>query len=184
MSLPGNAAAAHTILLEKGLRVPEDIGIIALQHDDGIAEREGRGHGQRAREDEDVTQEREPRVGADEGDVAVVGHRNRGHTGQLTNLRPFTVRKDAEIGERTNIGAGTITCNYDGIRKHKTVIGKNVFVGSDTQIIAPCTIEDDVMVGAGTTLASDRVKSGVLVLSRPKLKVIENFFYKFFGKEK
>lgn len=91
---------------------------------------------------------------------------------------------DAEVGSGSNIGAGVITCNYDGKKKYKTVIGKNVFVGSDSQIIAPCTIEDDVMVAAGTTLTSDNVKSGVLILSRAKIKIIENFFYKFFEKEK
>ncbi|MEE8588771.1 MAG: DapH/DapD/GlmU-related protein, partial [Sulfurimonadaceae bacterium] len=91
---------------------------------------------------------------------------------------------DAEVGSGSNIGAGVITCNYDGKKKYKTIIGKNVFVGSDTQIIAPCTIEDDVMVAAGTTLTSDYVKSGVLILSRAKIKTVENFFYKFFTKEK
>ena len=91
---------------------------------------------------------------------------------------------DAEIGSGSNIGAGVITCNYDGIKKYKTIIGKNVFVGSDSQIVAPCTIADDVMVAAGTTLTDNTVKSGVLILSRAKIKTIENFFYKFFGKEK
>jgi len=65
---------------------------------------------------------------------------------------------DSEIDEGTNIGAGTITCNYDGIKKYKTIIGKNVFIGSDTQLVAPVTIEDDVMVAAGTTLTSGTVK--------------------------
>ena len=91
---------------------------------------------------------------------------------------------DAEVDEGTNIGAGVITCNYDGKKKYKTVIGKNVFVGSDTQIVAPCTIEDDVIIGAGTTLTSRHVESGVLVTSRAKLRKIEGFFYSFFGKEK
>lgn len=91
---------------------------------------------------------------------------------------------DAEIGSGSNIGAGVITCNYDGKKKYKTIIGKNVFVGSDSQIVAPCTIDDDVMVAAGTTLTSDHVKSGVLILSRAKIKIVENFFYKFFNKEK
>jgi len=91
---------------------------------------------------------------------------------------------DAEISSGSNIGAGVITCNYDGKKKYKTIIGKNVFVGSDSQIVAPCTIEDDVMVAAGTTLTDKRVKSGVLILSRAKIKTIEGFFYKFFGKGK
>jgi len=90
---------------------------------------------------------------------------------------------DSTIDEGSNIGAGTITCNYDGINKYKTIIGKNVFVGSDTQLVAPVTIEDDVMIAAGSTITAD-VKSGDLALSRTKQKTITGFFYKFFNKEK
>lgn len=89
---------------------------------------------------------------------------------------------DAQIDEGTNIGAGTITCNYDGIKKHKTIIGKNVFVGSDSQLIAPLTIEDDVMIAAGSTVTSGKILKGSLVLSRTKLRTIKDFYYKFFGK--
>ncbi len=91
---------------------------------------------------------------------------------------------DAEIDEGTNIGAGTITCNYDGINKYKTKIGKNVFIGSDSQLVAPVTIEDDVMVAAGTTVTSGTVESGVLAISRTKLKKVEGFVKKFFSKNK
>ena len=90
---------------------------------------------------------------------------------------------DAQIDEGTNIGAGVITCNYDGIKKYKTLIGKNVFVGSDCQLIAPVTLEDDVMIAAGTTLPSGTVKQGSLALSRTKLRTIKNFYYKFFAKK-
>ena len=88
---------------------------------------------------------------------------------------------DATIEEGSNIGAGVITCNYDGKNKYKTTIGKNVFVGSDSQLVAPVTIEDDVMIGAGTTLTKD-VKKGSLALTRSPLKLIPDFFYRFFGK--
>jgi len=87
---------------------------------------------------------------------------------------------DASIDEGSNIGAGVITCNYDGKNKYKTTIGKNVFVGSDTQLVAPVTIEDDVIIAAGTTLNKD-VKQGELAISRTPMKTIKNFFYKFFG---
>lgn len=90
---------------------------------------------------------------------------------------------DAEIDEGTNIGAGTITCNYDGVKKYKTKIGKNVFVGSDTQLIAPVTIQDDIMIAAGTTVTSGEITSGNLVLSRTKMRLIQDFYYKFFGKK-
>ena len=90
---------------------------------------------------------------------------------------------DCQINSGSNIGAGTITCNYDGKAKHQTVIGKNVFVGSDSQLVAPITIPDDVMIAAGTTLTKD-TKSGDLVLSRTPQKSISGFFYKFFGKNR
>ena len=89
---------------------------------------------------------------------------------------------DSEIDSGTNIGAGTITCNYDGKNKYKTKIGKNVFVGSDTQLIAPVTIEDDVIIAAGSTVTKD-VKKGSLAISRAPLKIVEGFYYKFFGKK-
>ena len=88
---------------------------------------------------------------------------------------------DASIDEGSNIGAGVITCNYDGKKKYKTTIGKNVFVGSDSQLVAPVNIEDDVMIGAGTTVTKD-VKQGSLALTRTPLKLIPNFFYRFFGR--
>lgn len=90
---------------------------------------------------------------------------------------------DAQVDEGTNIGAGVITCNYDGIKKYKTIIGKNVFIGSDSQLIAPLTLEDDVMVAAGTTVRSGKIESGNLVVSSAKVKTIKDFYYKFFAKK-
>jgi len=87
---------------------------------------------------------------------------------------------DSEIDSGTNIGAGTITCNYDGKAKYKTKIGKNVFVGSDTQLIAPVVIEDDVIIAAGSTVNKD-IKKGTLAISRNPLKTVKDFYYKFFG---
>ncbi|BDH47781.1 bifunctional protein GlmU [Salmonella enterica subsp. enterica serovar Choleraesuis] len=72
---------------------------------------------------------------------------------------------DAEIGANVNIGAGTITCNYDGANKFKTVIGDDVFVGSDTQLVAPVTVGRGVTIAAGTTVTKDVADNG-LVLSR------------------
>lgn len=86
---------------------------------------------------------------------------------------------DATIGEGTNIGAGTITCNYDGINKYKTVIGKNVFIGSDSQLVAPVTLEDNTMVAAGTTVTDD-VPTQSLAISRSKQRNVVGFFHRFF----
>ena len=72
---------------------------------------------------------------------------------------------DARIGKGVNIGAGTITCNYDGVRKHETVIEDDVFVGSDTQLIAPITVGRGAVVGAGSTLTDD-VPADALAIAR------------------
>lgn len=74
---------------------------------------------------------------------------------------------DTVMGEQCNIGAGTITCNYDGVNKHQTLIGDRVFVGSDTQLVAPVTVEDDATIGAGSTITKT-VPAGQLTLSRAK----------------
>lgn len=95
----------------------------------------------------------------------------------------LTYLGDCEIDEGTNIGCGTITCNYDGINKYKTIIGKNVFVGSDTQLIAPVILEDNTMIGAGSTVTSD-VKNGQLYTTRAKKRAVEGYFYKHFQNKK
>ncbi|WP_420325546.1 bifunctional UDP-N-acetylglucosamine diphosphorylase/glucosamine-1-phosphate N-acetyltransferase GlmU [Mameliella sp.] len=87
------------------------------------------------------------------------------HEGAKANH--LTYIGDAEIGEKTNIGAGTITCNYDGVFKHRTVIGKHAFIGSDTMLVAPVTIGDGAMTGSGSTITSD-VPAGALAIARGK----------------
>ncbi|BDU72824.1 bifunctional UDP-N-acetylglucosamine diphosphorylase/glucosamine-1-phosphate N-acetyltransferase GlmU [Mesoterricola silvestris] len=77
---------------------------------------------------------------------------------------------DCEVGERTNIGAGLITCNYDGFNKHRTHIGKDVFVGSDCQLVAPITLGDGCLIGAGSTLTQD-VPADAIALTRAPLTV-------------
>lgn len=84
---------------------------------------------------------------------------------------------DTQMGDQGNIGAGVITCNYDGAFKHQTTIGNNVFVGSDTQLIAPVKIDNDVTIGAGSTINKDILKQKndqeILALSRAKQKIIK-----------
>ena len=89
---------------------------------------------------------------------------------------------DSTIQEGTNIGAGFITCNYDGKTKHKTQIGKNVFIGSDSQVVAPVCIEDDCIIGAGSTIRKN-VKKGELYLTLGKEIIKSGFFYRFFNKK-
>jgi len=81
---------------------------------------------------------------------------------------------DATVGSRVNIGAGTITCNYDGVNKSRTVIEDDAFIGSDSQLVAPVTVGKGATLGAGTTLTKD-APAGKLTISRPKQMTIENW---------
>lgn len=85
--------------------------------------------------------------------------------GKGSKVNHLTYVGDAEIGANCNIGAGVITCNYDGANKFKTVIGDNVFVGSDTQLVAPVTVANGATIGAGTTITRD-VGENELVTTR------------------
>ncbi|HHJ36162.1 MAG TPA: UDP-N-acetylglucosamine diphosphorylase/glucosamine-1-phosphate N-acetyltransferase [Gammaproteobacteria bacterium] len=81
---------------------------------------------------------------------------------------------DSEIGREVNIGAGTITCNYDGANKFKTIIKDGAFIGSDTQLVAPVTIGENATIGAGSTITKD-TDDGSLTLSRVTQKVVEGW---------
>ena len=81
---------------------------------------------------------------------------------------------DSEIGKNTNIGAGTITCNYDGVKKNKTIISDNVFIGSNSSLVAPVKIKKKSIVGAGSVITKD-VKENSLALERSEQEEIENY---------
>jgi bifunctional UDP-N-acetylglucosamine pyrophosphorylase/glucosamine-1-phosphate N-acetyltransferase len=90
--------------------------------------------------------------------------------GKGAKANHLTYLGDAEVGEGANIGAGTITCNYDGYLKYKTVIGKHAFIGSNSALVAPVTVGDGAIVGAGATLTKD-VAAGDLALVRAQQTV-------------
>ena len=98
----------------------------------------------------------------------------KAHFGPGAKANHLSYIGDAEIGAGTNIGAGTITCNYDGVNKHKTVLGEGVFIGSDTQLVAPVTVGDGAYVAAGTTVTKD-VPPSALAISRVPQRHIENW---------
>jgi bifunctional UDP-N-acetylglucosamine pyrophosphorylase/glucosamine-1-phosphate N-acetyltransferase len=81
---------------------------------------------------------------------------------------------DATIGHDTNVGAGSITCNYDGFEKHTTVIGDGAFIGSDTMLVAPVSVGDGAMTGAGSVISKD-VPPGALGIERSEQRNIEGF---------
>jgi bifunctional UDP-N-acetylglucosamine pyrophosphorylase/glucosamine-1-phosphate N-acetyltransferase len=94
--------------------------------------------------------------------------------GEKSQASHLTYLGDATLGKNVNIGCGTITCNYDGVNKHQTVIEDDVFVGSDTQFVAPVTIGRGSLIGAGSTITED-VPADALALSRTEQKNIEGW---------
>ena len=98
----------------------------------------------------------------------------KANIGEGSKVNHLSYVGDTEMGSNVNVGAGTITCNYDGANKHKTIIGDNVFVGSDTQLVAPVNIADGVTIGAGATVTKD-VEEDMLVISRSPQKTISGW---------
>jgi len=110
------------------------------------------------------------RPGSDIGKGAHVGNfveTKKAKLGAGAKANHLTYLGDAEVGEGTNIGAGVITCNYDGVHKHITKIGKGVFVGSDSTLVAPVTLEDGSYIGAGSCITKT-VPAGALAVGRAR----------------
>ena len=91
-----------------------------------------------------------------------------------SKVNHLTYIGDSEIGKSVNIGAGTITCNYDGVKKSKTKIKDNVFIGSNSSLIAPLTIEEGSVIGAGSAITKN-VKKKTLALTRSLQTEIKNY---------
>jgi bifunctional UDP-N-acetylglucosamine pyrophosphorylase / glucosamine-1-phosphate N-acetyltransferase len=92
--------------------------------------------------------------------------------GEGSKASHLTYLGDAEIGRDVNIGCGTITCNYDGVKKHKTVIGDEVFVGSDVQLVAPVTIGRNSLIAAGTTVTQDVPPDSLAIARSPQVNKV------------
>jgi bifunctional UDP-N-acetylglucosamine pyrophosphorylase/glucosamine-1-phosphate N-acetyltransferase len=117
------------------------------------------------------------RPGSEVGENAHVGNfveMKKSRLGKGAKANHLTYLGDAEIGDAANIGAGTITCNYDGVNKHVTRIGKGAFVGSDSTLVAPVTIGDGAYIGAGSCITKD-VPADALAVSRAKQVNIEGW---------
>ena len=98
----------------------------------------------------------------------------KSRVGKNSKVSHLSYVGDTIIGKSSNIGAGTITCNYDGIKKNRTIIKDNVFIGSNTSLIAPVKINKNSIVGAGSVITKN-VKEKTLALSRPKQLEIKNY---------
>ena len=117
------------------------------------------------------------RPGSEIGPEAHVGNfveTKKVKLGRGAKANHLTYLGDAEIGERTNIGAGTITCNYDGVNKHRTVIGANAFIGSDSILVAPVSVGDGAYVAAASCITKD-VPADALGIARPEQQIKEGW---------
>jgi bifunctional UDP-N-acetylglucosamine pyrophosphorylase/glucosamine-1-phosphate N-acetyltransferase len=94
--------------------------------------------------------------------------------GEGSKANHLTYLGDATIGKRVNIGAGTITCNYDGANKYRTVIEDGAFIGSDTALVAPVTVGQDATIGAGSVVTED-APPGELTLARGRQVTIKGW---------
>jgi bifunctional UDP-N-acetylglucosamine pyrophosphorylase/glucosamine-1-phosphate N-acetyltransferase len=117
------------------------------------------------------------RPGSEIGQQAKIGNfveLKKARIGKGAKASHLSYLGDAEIGSGVNIGAGTITCNYDGMNKHRTIIEDDVFIGSDSQLVAPVKIGRGAYVGAGSTITKD-VPPGSLAVSRAEQKIIQDW---------
>lgn len=110
------------------------------------------------------------RPGSEIGEEAHVGNfveTKKTRLGKGAKANHLAYLGDSEVGDGTNIGAGVITCNYDGVNKNRTIIGNGVFVGSDSTLVAPVKLDDGAYVGAGSCITRD-VPSGALAVGRAR----------------
>ncbi|MFM7578845.1 MAG: DapH/DapD/GlmU-related protein, partial [Microcystaceae cyanobacterium] len=116
------------------------------------------------------------------GDVTVGNSRRIGNfvevkkttIGSQTNVAHLTYLGDAHLGDRVNVGAGTITANYDGVKKHQTVIGSGTKTGANSVFVAPVALGESVTVAAGSVVTND-VPNHALVIARQRQRIIENW---------
>ncbi|MFR3174499.1 MAG: DapH/DapD/GlmU-related protein, partial [Clostridium sp.] len=108
------------------------------------------------------------------GDFVEIKKSTIGHNTKVSHL---TYIGDTEVGENCNFGCGTVTVNYDGKNKNKTIIGNNSFIGCNTNLISPVKVEDNTYIAAGSTITND-VKEGELAVARAKQRNIEGWVEK------
>jgi bifunctional UDP-N-acetylglucosamine pyrophosphorylase/glucosamine-1-phosphate N-acetyltransferase len=111
---------------------------------------------------------------ADKAKIGNFVETKNANIGKGSKVNHLSYIGDTDMGVDVNIGAGTITCNYDGANKHRTIIGDRVFVGSDTQLVAPVTVEDGATIGAGSTIRKT-VPADTLTLTKSEQRTVKGW---------
>jgi bifunctional UDP-N-acetylglucosamine pyrophosphorylase/glucosamine-1-phosphate N-acetyltransferase len=156
---PDTVIGPH-VVFGPGVKIDGNVEIKAFSHLEGCVVHSGAIIGPYAR----------LRPGAEVGEDAHVGNfveLKAAKLGKGAKANHLTYLGDSEIGPGANIGAGTITCNYDGRAKHRTKIGANAFIGSNSALVAPVSIGDGALIGAGSVINQD-VPDGALALGRAR----------------
>ena len=159
------------VIFGPGVSVADDVEILAFSHIEGARIASGARVGPYAR----------LRPGAEIGADAHIGNFveiKKAKIGKGAKVNHLSYIGDATVGPRTNIGAGTITCNYDGYDKHLTEIGAGVFVGSNTALVAPVKVGDGANIAAGSVITRD-VPADALAITRPELQVKSGWAAKY-----
>jgi bifunctional UDP-N-acetylglucosamine pyrophosphorylase/glucosamine-1-phosphate N-acetyltransferase len=159
------------VVFGPGVKVADGATIKAFSHIEGAAIGARAGVGPFARIRPGTMLAEDSRV----GNFVELKKASVGRGGKVNHL---SYVGDAEVGERANIGAGTITCNYDGFGKHRTVIGAGAFIGSNSALVAPVTIGEGAVVGAGSVITKD-VEADSLALGRGEQKGIAGWAMRF-----
>lgn len=149
------------VVFGKGVKVGKNVEIKSFSHIDGAVIKAGAIVGPYAR----------LRPGAEIGENAHIGNFvevKKSKIGKGAKANHLSYIGDSDVGENSNIGAGTITCNYDGYNKFETKIGKGAFIGSNSSLVAPVKIGDGAIIGAGSTILKDVPKDAVAVSQTPQ----------------
>ncbi len=162
-----NVVIEPYVVISKGVKIGNNVTISSFSHLQGVKIDNNVKIGPYARIRPGVV----IKSGSKIGNFVEIKKSTVGHNSKVNHLSYIG---DTNIGKKVNIGAGTITCNYDGIKKNKTKIKDNVFVGSNSSLIAPVTINESSTVGAGSVITSN-VKKKSLALTRSRQTEIKNY---------
>ena len=170
-----NSIVYPHVVFGKGVNIGENCEIKSFSHIEGAKVGNGSIIGPYARLREGTDISNDVRIG---NFVEV----KKSQIGEGSKVNHLSYVGDAEIGAATNIGAGTITCNYDGVRKYTTKIGSNTFIGSNVALVAPVEVGDSAIVGAGSTITKT-VPENAIALTRTEMRQVSGGASRFRAKK-